>query len=156
VFIHSISVFIDSVKWANAPGDSHENIVNSFTGRARRFHAGVRIQLQRHHARAAWIHARYLGAGTNTMISRGPSFVLTVNGSNFSTQGTINWNGTAQTTTFVSANQLTATIAASDIATPATVAVTVTNPATSGMAMGMDGSGGTMAETSSAMNFTVN
>jgi hypothetical protein len=92
----------------------------------------------------------------NTMISRGPSFVLTVNGSNFSTQGTINWNGTAQTTTFVSANQLTATIAASDIATPATVAVTVTNPATSGMAMGMDGSGGTMAETSSAMNFTVN
>ena len=92
----------------------------------------------------------------NTMTSRGPSFVLTVNGSNFSTQGTINWNGTAQTTTFVSANQLTATIAASDIATPATVAVTVTNPATSGMAMGMNGSGGTMAETSSAMNFTVN
>jgi hypothetical protein len=92
----------------------------------------------------------------NTMTSRGPSFVLTVNGSNFSTMGTINWNGTAQTTTFVSANQLTATIAASDIATPATVAVTVTNPATSGMAMGMNGSGGTMAETSSAMNFTVN
>ena len=92
----------------------------------------------------------------NTMTSRGPSFVLTVNGSNFSTMGTINWNGTAQTTTCVSANQLTATIAASDIATPATVAVTVTNPATSGMAMGMYSSGGTMAETSSAMNFTVN
>jgi IPT/TIG domain len=92
----------------------------------------------------------------NTMTSRGPSFVLTVNGSNFSTKGTINWNGMAQTTTFVSANQLTATIAASDIATPATVAVTVTNPATSGMAMGMYSSGGTLAETSSAMNFTVN
>jgi hypothetical protein len=92
----------------------------------------------------------------NTMTSRGPSFVLTVNGSNFSTNGTINWNGMAQTTTFVSANQLTATIVASDIATPATVAVTVTNPATSGMAMGMYGSGGTLAETSSAMNFTVN
>jgi hypothetical protein len=90
----------------------------------------------------------------NTMTSRGPSFVLTVNGSNFSTKGTINWNGMAQTTTFVSANQLTATIAASEIATPATVAVTVTNPATSGM--GMYGSGGTMAETSSAMNVTVN
>src|SRR5580692_4938803 len=90
----------------------------------------------------------------NTMTSGGPSFVMTVNGSNFSTKGTINWNGMAQTTTFVSANQLTATIAASDIATPATVAVTVTNPATSGM--GMYGSGGTLAETSSAMNFTVN
>jgi hypothetical protein len=92
----------------------------------------------------------------NSMTSRGAAFVLTVNGSNFSTNGTINWNGMAQTTTFVSANQLTATIAASDIATPATVAVTVTNPATSGMAMGMYSSGGTMAETSSAMNFTVN
>ncbi len=90
----------------------------------------------------------------NSMTSRGAAFVLTVNGSNFSSNGTINWNGMAQTTTFVSANQLTATIAASDIATPATVAVTVTNPATSGM--GMFGSGGTMAETSSAMNFTVN
>jgi hypothetical protein len=92
----------------------------------------------------------------NTMTSRGPSFVLTVNGSNFSTKGTINWNGMAQTTTFVSANQLAATIAASDIAAPATVAVTVTNPATSVMATGMSGSGSTMAETSSAMNFTVN
>jgi IPT/TIG domain len=92
----------------------------------------------------------------NTMTSRGPSFVLTVNGSNFSTNGTINWNGMAQTTTFVSANQLAATIAASDIAAPATVAVTVTNPATSVMATGMSGSGSTMAETSSAMNFTVN
>ena len=92
----------------------------------------------------------------NSMTSRGAAFVLTVNGSNFSSNGTINWNGMAQTTTFVSANQLTATIAASDIATPATVTVTVTNPATSGMAMGMNGSGGTLAETSSAMNFTVN
>jgi|SRR5580704_11822710 hypothetical protein len=92
----------------------------------------------------------------NTMTSGGPSFVMTVNGSNFSTKGTINWNGMAQTTTFVSANQLTATIAATDIAAPATVTVTVTNPATSGMAMGMYSSGGTMAETSTAMNFTVN
>ncbi|MFZ3366874.1 MAG: IPT/TIG domain-containing protein [Candidatus Sulfotelmatobacter sp.] len=83
-----------------------------------------------------------------------PGFILTVNGSNFSTNATINWNGTAQTTTHVSANQLTATIAASDIETPATVPVTVTNPGTAGT--GAYGSGGTLAETSSAMNFTVN
>lgn len=83
-----------------------------------------------------------------------PAFILTVNGSNFSTNATINWNGTAQTTTHVSANQLTATIAASDIETPATVPVTVTNPGTAGT--GAYGSGGTLAETSSAMNFTVN
>ncbi|MFZ0417810.1 MAG: IPT/TIG domain-containing protein [Candidatus Sulfotelmatobacter sp.] len=86
--------------------------------------------------------------------SGGTAFVLTVNGSNFSSKATINWNGTAQTTTYVSASQLTATIAAADIATPATVPITVTNPATSGT--GVYGSGGTLAETSSAMNFTVN
>lgn len=90
----------------------------------------------------------------NSMNSGGPAFTLTVNGTNFSSTATINWNGTAQTTTYVSANQLTATIAATDIATAATVPVTVTNPATSGS--GAYGSGGTLAETSSAMNFTVN
>jgi hypothetical protein len=86
--------------------------------------------------------------------SGGPAFVLTVNGSDFSAKATINWNGTAQTTTFVSANQLMATIAATDIATPATVPITVTNPGTAGT--GAYGSGGTLAETSSAMSFTVN
>jgi hypothetical protein len=90
-------------------------------------------------------------ANTN---SGGAAFVLTVNGSNFSSKATINWNGTAQATTFVSAAQLTATIPAADIATPATVPVTVTNPAIGGT--GIYGGGGTLAETSSAMNFTVN
>jgi hypothetical protein len=86
--------------------------------------------------------------------SGGPSFVLTVNGTNFSAKATINWNGTAQTTTYISASQIMATIAATDIAAPATVPITVTNPATTGT--GAYGSGGTLAETSSAMNFTVN
>lgn len=86
--------------------------------------------------------------------SGGTAFILTVNGTSFSTKATINWNGTAQTTTYVSTNQLTATVAATDIATPATVPITVTNPATAGT--GIYGGGGTLAETSSAMNFTVN
>jgi hypothetical protein len=83
-----------------------------------------------------------------------PGFILTVNGSNFSSTAKINWNGVAQTTTFVSASQLTATIDAADIATPAVVPVTVTNPGTAGT--GAYGSGGTLAETSSPMNFTIN
>ena len=92
------------------------------------------------------------------MNSGGPAFMLTVNGSNFSSKATINWNGTPLTTTQVSANQLMATVPAADIATPATIPVTITNPATAGMGMGMgmDSSGSMMAETSSAMNFTVN
>jgi hypothetical protein len=88
------------------------------------------------------------------MNSGGPAFVLTVNGSNFSSTATINWNGTTQATSHVSANQLTATIAASSIATPATVAITVTNPGTAGT--GIYSTGATLAETSAAMNFTVN
>ena len=89
----------------------------------------------------------------NSMTHGGPSFVLTVNGSNFSSNAVINFNGSAQTTTSVSGNQLMATIPASAIATAATVPVTVTNPGTAGM--GAYGSGGTLAETSAAMNFTI-
>lgn len=83
----------------------------------------------------------------------GPAFILTVNGNSFSPTATVNWNNTPQTTTMVSANQLTATIIASEIATPATIAVTVTNPGTPSMLP--YGGGGTLPETSNPMNFTV-
>lgn len=89
----------------------------------------------------------------NSMAHGGPAFVLTVNGTNFASTATINFAGTAQTTKFVSGNQIMATIPASAIATAGTVAVTVTNPATAGM--GAYGSGGTLAETSAAVNFTI-
>ena len=82
------------------------------------------------------------------------AFALTVNGTNFSSNATIYWNGTAETTMPVSASQLTATIPATDIATAGTAAVTVTNPGTSGM--GAYGSGVTLAETSAPMTFTIN
>ncbi len=91
----------------------------------------------------------------SSMTSGGPAFTLTVNGSNFAAKATINWNGTPQTsTTFVSANQLTVVIPGSAIATPGTVKVSVTNPGTPGM--GLYGGGGTLPETSTTMNFTVN
>jgi hypothetical protein len=83
-----------------------------------------------------------------------PAFVLVVNGTNFSSTAVINFNGVAQTTNQVSGTQLTATIAAADIATAGTAAVTVTNPAIAGM--GAYGSGGTTALTSSPMSFTIN
>jgi hypothetical protein len=79
---------------------------------------------------------------------------LVVNGTNFSSTAVINFNGVAQTTNQVSGTQLTATIAAADIATAGTAAVTVTNPGTAGM--GAYGSGGTAAATSSPMTFTIN
>ena len=81
-------------------------------------------------------------------------FTMTVNGTNFAAKAVVNWNSTAQATTYVSGNQLTVAIPASLIATHGTAQVTVTNPATSGT--GLYGSGGTLAETSAAMSFTIN
>ncbi|HWW13478.1 MAG TPA: IPT/TIG domain-containing protein [Candidatus Dormibacteraeota bacterium] len=89
----------------------------------------------------------------NSANSPGAAFVLTVNGTNFNTTATINWNAAAQATTkYVSTNQLTVTIPASDVATPGTATVTVTNPAVAGGRYG----GGTLAETSNSMTFTIN
>jgi len=82
-----------------------------------------------------------------------PKFVLTVNGTRFSGNATIYWNGTAETTTAVApGTQLMTTIPATDIATAGTAAVTVTNPGTPGGPYG----GGTSAETSAPMTFTIN
>jgi hypothetical protein len=91
----------------------------------------------------------------NAATAGSAEFVLTVDGSNFSTKSVVNWNGVAQTpTTFVTANQLTVSIPAAMITSSGTAMVTVTNPAIAGT--GMYGGGGTLAETSSPMSFTIN
>jgi trimeric autotransporter adhesin len=59
-------------------------------------------------------------AGTN-------GFTLTVNGSGFVSSSVVQVDGTAETTTYVSASQLTATVPASQIAKGAQLAVAVTN-----------------------------
>jgi len=81
-----------------------------------------------------------------------PAFTLTVNGNNFASKATVNWNGTAQTTTFVSGGQLMVAVPSTALTTAGTVKVTVTNPGTSG---GMYG-GGTLPETSTSVDFTIN
>ncbi|MFY9681423.1 MAG: hypothetical protein WBQ40_02295 [Candidatus Sulfotelmatobacter sp.] len=89
----------------------------------------------------------------SSMTHGGAAFVLTVNGTDFSGTATIYWNGTAETTTVVAAGtQLMTTIPTTDIATAGTAAVTVTNPGTPGGQYG----GGTSAETSAPMTFTIN
>ena len=67
-------------------------------------------------------------------LANSAAFTLTVNGSNFISGAKVFWNGVARTTTFVSANQLTADIPASDLTTVGRVAVTVVNPAPGGFA----------------------
>ena len=70
------------------------------------------------------------------------AFTLTVNGSNFISSSSVRWGGSSRTTTYVSSTQLTASITAADIASAATVAVTVYNPSPGG-------------GTSSSVSFTV-
>ena len=57
--------------------------------------------------------------------AEGPAFTLSVTGSGFTPQSQLSWNGIPETTTFVSATSLNASIPASDIQNPGTVAVSV-------------------------------
>lgn len=82
--------------------------------------------------------------------STGNTFM--VSGTNFNSNATVNWNGTALTTTFTSATLVTAAVPDADVATAGTATVTLTNP---GVAGGIYG-GGTSAETSNSMTFTIN
>jgi hypothetical protein len=55
-------------------------------------------------------------------------FALGVTGSGFAPGATVLWNGSARTTTYVSANQVAASITAADVVNAATVTITATNP----------------------------
>ena len=68
----------------------------------------------------------------NNAVSGGPTFVLTINGSNFIAASTVSFGGMVATTTFVSSTQLTAAIPSAAIASAGAAMVTVTNPAPGG------------------------
>ena len=68
----------------------------------------------------------------------GQAFVLTVNGTGFASSSVIFWNSTAMSTTFVSAQQITANIAASNIASSGNASVYVNNPGTGIYANGVN------------------
>ncbi|MES2386869.1 MAG: hypothetical protein V4543_02610 [Bacteroidota bacterium] len=73
----------------------------------------------------------------------GSAFTLTLTGSNFYSGSVVKWNGTALTTTYVSATQVTAAVPAANIASAGTASVTVTNAAPGG-------------GTTSSQTFTIN
>lgn len=79
------------------------------------------------------------------------AFTLTVNGSNFASKAVVNWNGNAQTTTYMTNGQLTIAVPAAAVAMAATIQISVTNPAISGNGM----YGGSPAQTSQAMAFMI-
>jgi IPT/TIG domain len=73
-----------------------------------------------------------LSISPNAAPPGGPGFVLTVNGSEFLSSATVDWNGSARSTSFISSTELQAEISAADIATAGSASVTVVNPAPGG------------------------
>ena len=82
----------------------------------------------------------------NTATAGGAAFMLTVNGSGFTSSSVVYWNGATRSTMFATAQQLTAQIPTSDIATAGMAQVYVR---TTGGIYG----GGTNSNT---VSFTVN
>jgi len=80
------------------------------------------------------------------------TFTLEVDGTNFNSNAVVNFNGAAMATSSAGGTKVTATIPATAVMNTGTVQVTVTNPGVSGGIYG----GGTAAETSSPMSFTIN
>ena len=76
----------------------------------------------------------------NSATAGGPAFSLAVNGSGFASGTTVQWNGSALSTTYVSAGQLTASVPASLINMQGSASVTVVN----------------QGLTSNALTFTIN
>jgi uncharacterized protein (TIGR03437 family) len=68
------------------------------------------------------------GLSPNSATVGSPGFTLTVSGSGFVNGSTVQWNGSALGTTYVSGSQLNASVLASQIANLGNATVTITNP----------------------------
>ena len=68
----------------------------------------------------------------STAIAGAPALTLTLSGSNFENGATAEWNGTALSSTWVNATELTATLPANDMASAGTAKVTVVNAGAEG------------------------
>ena len=73
-----------------------------------------------------------LSSVSPTSVIAGSAFTLTVNGTGFVQGSQVYLDGSARTTTFMSATQLTAAIPATDVAAAATKAITVVSPGPGG------------------------
>jgi hypothetical protein len=68
----------------------------------------------------------------STVVAGSSAVTLTLNGSNFESDASVNWNGTPLSSSWVSASQMTATIPTTDIASVGSATVTVVNPPLAG------------------------
>lgn len=112
----------------NYPPGITSGTINSSTAAKSAFQAQI--------ASSQYAVGAVLGLSAPTISSISPTsepsgssgITLTVNGSYLEYGSVVNWAGSARTTTYVSATQLTATINTGDLATAGTYAVTVATP----------------------------
>jgi uncharacterized protein YjbI with pentapeptide repeats len=76
----------------------------------------------------AYVVPSVTSLGQTSALEGSQSITLTVNGANFASDSVVKWNGTALTTTPVSASQLQAIVPAADLAEEGSDSVTVFNP----------------------------
>ncbi len=62
----------------------------------------------------------------------GPDLTVTINGYNFVSASTVQWNGSNRAKTFINSTQLEITVTSEDLLTPGPVVLTVTNPGPGG------------------------
>src|SRR5271166_3890080 len=97
----------------------------------------------------------------SSITAGGSSFVLTINGNDFSSDSIVDFNGSSLTPSLVNSHQLVATVPAADIAKPGTLPVVVLNPPTGGTTSTIGGTGPTTTSSrcsgndSNAVSFTV-
>lgn len=98
----------------------------------------------------------------NSATTGGGDFTLTINGNNFESDSTVDFNGTILTPSFINSQQLTATIPSTNIAESGTFQVLVLNPPTNGSSSNvLDGTSVTTQSNtcgghdSNAVSFTV-
>jgi hypothetical protein len=80
-----------------------------------------------------------LNISTTSVVAGGNGFILTLTGTGFQPISVATVNGTAQTTTFVTFDELQVTITAAEIAIPGTISIGVTTPAINGLGGGTSG-----------------
>lgn len=68
----------------------------------------------------------------SSVVAGSGSMTLTVNGNNFVSGATVNFNGSPRPTSFISSTQLNATLSAADVSAAGTANITVTNPSPGG------------------------
>lgn len=61
----------------------------------------------------------------SSMMAGSGGFIITVNGKNFGTDAVVYWNGTPQSSMYVTGNQVTATITSAEVMNPGMIPVYV-------------------------------